>query len=108
MRELGVETGAALGQVLTHDRHREVREVAAADRRRERELVEAGGDRAPARLGEHLAPALGRDAPALDVRARELAPVVEELGVLLLQRLDLALDELVDVDEQLLYVFGNR
>ena len=76
--------------------------------RRERELVEAGRDRAAARLGQHLAPALGGDAAALDVRARELAPVVEELGVGVLERLELALDELVDVDEQLLHVFGDR
>ena len=45
VRELGVQAGPARGQVLAHHRHGEVREVAAADRRRERELVEAGRDR---------------------------------------------------------------
>src|SRR2546427_486335 len=56
---------------------------------------------APPHLAQQLLPLAARTAALLPVRARVLAPVVEELEVLALERRDLALDERVELVELL-------
>jgi hypothetical protein len=94
--------------MLADDRHLEVGGTVAAERAGKRIPVKARGDGSPARLREHVAPAGRRDAPALDVGARKLAPVIEQLGISFLQRAQLGLDERVDVAQQGCEVRGNR
>ncbi len=89
------------GQVLANDCHAEVRAVLAAILPRERIAVVAGGVRPAAHLGEQGLPLLARQAAPVPVRASVLPPVVEEplVVVLGLKRLDLPLDEVVEVGE---------
>jgi hypothetical protein len=86
--------------VLADERHAEVRPVGAAELRGQRVAQEARAVGAPLRLGEQLLPRADRRAAVVEVGAGELAPVVEELRVLVLERPDLALDERVEVGEE--------
>ena len=90
------------GEVLADDRHAEVGALLAAVLLRERVAVVPGlvGDAAAPRRSSCL-PLLVRQPAALPVGARVLAAVVEEADVvvLLLERLDLALDEVVELGE---------
>ena len=105
-----VQAEALAGEVLADDGHAEVRAVLAAVLLRERVAVVAGGVGAAPRLARAAAPtrAFGQ-AAAVPVGARVLAPVVEEADVvvLLLERLDLALDELVELVEVVGQVLGD-
>ena len=89
------------GEVLADDGHAEVRAVLAAVLLRERVAVVAGGVGPAAGLAQQRLPLLVRQAAALPVGAGVLAAVVEEADVvvLLLERLDLALDEVVELVE---------
>jgi hypothetical protein len=54
---------------------------------------------APPHLGQQLLPLLARGSVGVPVGARVLAAMVEELGVLALERRDLLLDEGVELGE---------
>ena len=75
----------------------EIAAVLTAQPLRQREAVVAGAIGAPPHLGEQLLPLPARNAAVLPVGARVLAAVVEVLEVLLLERLDLLLDEGVEL-----------
>src|SRR5262249_41194064 len=83
------------------DRHAQIRAVLAAELLGQRVAVVTRLVGDPARLEEQRLPLLVRQPAALPVGARVFAPVVEETDVvvLVLERLDLALDELVELDE---------
>ena len=97
------------GEVLADDRHAEVGAVLAAVLLRERVAVVAGGVGEPPGLAEQLLPLLVRQPFAVPIGARVLATVIEESDVVvsLLERLDLAFDELVEFDEVVGQVLGN-
>ena len=103
-----VQPEALAGEVLADHRHPEVRALLAAVLLRERVAVVAGRVGAPARLAQQRLPLLVRQAAAVPVGAGVLAAVVEEADVvvLLLERLDLTLDELVELDEVLRQIRG--
>ena len=88
-------------EVLADDRHPEVRAVPAAVLLREGVAVVPGLVGQPPGLAEQLLPLLVRQAAALPVGAGVLPAVVEEpdVVVLVLQRLDHRLDELVQLLE---------
>jgi hypothetical protein len=98
-----VQPQPSSGQALADDGHAQVRPVGAAEGGREGPAQEAGGIRSPAHLAQQRVPLGAGDATVLDVGAGELPPVVEEADVvvLLLERLDLGLDEVVDSRQQL-------
>ena len=101
----------ALGrQVLADDRHLEVRRVATAELGRQREAQPAGGVGAAAHLAQQLLPFGAWNAAVVEVGARPLPAVIEEAHVVvgLLQRLDLAFDELVELVEGRLDLGRNR
>ena len=88
----------ALGrQVLTDDGHLQVGGGLAAVLLGQRQSEPAGGIGPPAHLSQQLLPVLAGDAAVFPVRAGPLPAMVEESAVvvLLLERFDLALDELV-------------
>jgi hypothetical protein len=91
-------------QVLPHDRHRQVRPGAPAVFLRNAVAQEACFVGANSHLSEQVFPLLARHAAVLEVRPLVFSPVVEkaDVVVLLLQRLDLRLDELIQVLQQLL------
>src|SRR4029453_18652182 len=99
----------ALGrEVVANHGHREVRAILAAERLGQREAEMPRAVRAPAHLREELLPFPARPPVALPVGPRVLAAVVEELDVRGLERLDLALDEIVEVGELSLDVRRHR
>lgn len=88
----------ALGrQMVAYHGHVEVGAVPAPELGRQWVAEVAGAVGPAAHLTEQLLPLLAGDTSVLEVGARPLAPVVEELNVLRLQRLDLALDEVVEL-----------
>ena len=93
-------------EVLADDRHREVRAALPAELLREREAQPAGASARRRISREQLLPLLARHAAVLEVGARVLAAMVEEADVvvLLFERLDLALDEVVELVEEVLDV----
>src|SRR5262249_21845655 len=72
---------------------------------RQREAIVPGQVGAPAHLGQQVLPFMARQAAAFEISARPFAPMVEEADVVVcaFERLDFALDELVQFDE----VSGN-
>ncbi len=93
------------GQMFTDDGHVEVGAVPAAQRRRQPVAQPAGLVGPSAHLVEQVLPFPPWDAAALDVGAGELAPMIEVLHVLCLQRRDLGVDERVDLGEHARKVF---
>ena len=89
------------GEVLADHRHAEVGAVLAAVRLGERVAVVAGVVGAAACLAQQRLPLLVGQAAAIPVGAGVLAAMVEEADVvvLLLERLDLPLDEVVELAE---------
>ena len=102
-----MEPERLVGQVLAHEGHAEVGPVAPAELGRQRVAPEPRGVRAAHHLPQQFLPLAHRHAPVGRVGARELAAVVEELRVLVLQRDDLAFDEGVEVVEERLDVGGG-
>ena len=96
-----VQAEALGGEVLADHGHAEVGPVLAAVLLRERVAVVAGGVGPPAGLAEQRLPLLVGQPAAVPVGAGVLPAVVEEADVvvLLLERLDLAFDELVELGE---------
>ena len=105
-----VQAEPLAGEVLADDGHAEVGAVAAAELLRERVAVVAGLVGEALRLVRAAAPTprSGRP-PRVPVGAGVLAAMVEEADVVvgLLERLDLSLDELVELDEVVGEVRGN-
>ena len=100
-----VQAQALYRQVLADDRHIQVGTVLATELFRLRVAVVPGFVGQPLRLEQELLPLLVRQPAPLPVRAGVFAAVVEEADVvvLLLQRLDGAFDEVV----QLVQVAGQ-
>jgi len=107
--EIAVQAEALAGQVLADDRHAEVGPVPAAVFLRERIPVVAGRVGPPPGLGEQRLPVAAGQPAAVPVGSGVLPAVVEEpdVVVLLLERLDLALDELVEFFQVLPQVLGQ-
>src|SRR5262249_31943762 len=103
------QTEPLRGEMLANDRHLEVGRVAAAVFGRQRQAKPACGIRPPPHLGEQLLPLLARHAAAFEICAGPLATMVEEADVVVLslERLDVPLDEVVELDERGLNVSGN-
>jgi hypothetical protein len=96
-----VEPEPPAGEVLPDHGHAEVGAVLAAVLLRERVPVMAGDVSPPTHLGEQRLPVFVRQAAPVPVRPGVLTPVVEEplVVVLGLERLDLPLDEVVQLAE---------
>ena len=96
-------------EVLADDRHAEVRAVLAAELLGQRVPVVARGVGESPGLAEQLLPLLVREPFALPIGARILATVIEESDVVvsLLERLDLAFDEVIELYEVVGQVLGN-
>ncbi len=107
--QIVVQAESLRGEMLADDRHAEVRAVLAAVRLRERIPIVTGVVGEFARLREQRLPILGRQAAAIPVGARVFAAMVEEADVVvrIFERLDLALDEVVELDEVVGQVFWN-
>jgi hypothetical protein len=95
--------------MFTYHRHAEVGPVPAAVFLRERVTVVAGRVGPPSGLGEQRLPVAAGQPAAVPVGAGVFPAVVEEpdVVVLLLERLDLALDELVEFVQVQPQVFGQ-
>jgi len=93
--------------VLANDRHPQVRAVVAPQALGQGVAQEASPIRPAPHLAEQRFPLAARGAVLVPVGARVLPPVVEELHVLALQRLDLALDEGVEFDQETLDLRGD-
>ena len=104
-----VQSEALAREVLSDDRHAEVRAVLAAELLRQRVPVVPGSVGEPPGLAEQLLPLLVREPLVVPIGARILATVIEESDVVvsLLERLDLAFDELVEFYEVVGQVLGN-
>ena len=98
-----------VGQVLADDRHLQVAGVLPTELRGQRQAEPTGGVRTPAHLAEQLLPVGPRHAVVVEVGPRPLAAVIEEpdVVVLRLQRLDLGIDERIELIERVLDVGGN-
>ena len=96
-----MQSEALARQVLADDRHAQVRALLAAVLLRVGVPVVAGRVRPSAHLPEQGLPLLVGQTAAVPVGARVLAAVVEEalVVVLRLEGRDLALDELVELEE---------
>jgi hypothetical protein len=96
--------------VLADDRHPEVRAVAAPVLLGEGVAVVTGRIGPPSRFAQQILPLVVGEPAALPIRAGVLATVVEEADVvvLLLERLDLPLDEVVELEEVGGEVGGDR
>ena len=107
--QVAVQAEALAGQVLADHRHAEVGPVPAAVFLRERVPVVAGRVGPPPGLREQRLPVAAGQPAAVPVGAGVLPAVVEEADVvvLLLERLDLALDELVEFVQVLPQVLGQ-
>ena len=99
--QVAVQAEAPRGQVLADHRHVQVGAAPAPELGRERVPVVARGVRPPPGLPQELLPLPAGQPTPVPIRSGILPPVVEEpdVVVLLLQRLDLPLDELVQLDE---------
>ena len=99
--QVAVQAEPLAGEVLADHRHAEVGAVLTAVLLREGIAVVAGRVGETARLVQQRLPFLVRETTALPVRAGVLATVIEEpdVVVLLLERLDLALDELIQFNQ---------
>ena len=97
-----MEADAEPIQVLAHDREREVRAPATSQLGRQGEAPQAGAVCPPHHLLQQLLPLPRRDPSLLEVGARDLTPVVEEAGVVVLrfERPHLRLDEAVDLRDE--------
>ena len=89
------------GKMLANDRHPEVGAVLAAIAFRDRETQMAGGVGEIFRLAQQRFPFMPRQPAIVEIGARPFAAVVEEADIVvgLLERLDLARDELVEFVE---------
>jgi hypothetical protein len=96
-----VQAEPLAGKVLANDGHAKVRAIVAAVLLRERIPVVAGRVRPSAHLGKKLLPLRVRQAAPVPVRPGILPAVVEEplVVALGLERLDLPLDEVVQLGE---------
>ena len=104
-----VEAKTLAGEVLADHGHAEVGALLSAVLLRERVAVVAGRVGASAGLAQQRLPLLVGKSAAVPVGAGVLAAVVEEADVvvLLFERLDLTLDELVELDEVLRQIRGD-
>src|SRR5215218_184430 len=94
--EVVVQAEALGGEVIANHGHAEVGPVESAHLPRQRVAEDAGRVSAAPHLVQKLDPLAPVDAVVLEVRPGPLPPVVEELPVLRLERLDLPLDEVVE------------
>src|SRR3989475_1613556 len=96
-------------EMLADDCHRKVRAVAATVLAGDAVSQEAGFIRAAAHLRQEVLPLLAWHAAVLEIRPLVLAAVIEETEVviLLLQRLDLRLDKVIEVLQQRLDVLWD-
>src|SRR5581483_9038660 len=102
-----VEAEAFVGEMLADADHVEIGAVASAELLREGVTQVAGTVGPAAHLAEQLLPLLARDAAVVPVGTGVLAPVVEELDVLLFERLDLSSDEVVELVQELPKLLGD-
>ena len=104
-----MQTQALGGEVFADNRHAEVRAIAAAVALRQRVAQQARLVGAAAHLGEQVLPVLARHTTIFEIRAGVFTAVVEEahIVVLLFERLDLGVDEVIDFAEDLLDVLGD-
>ena len=95
--------------MLADDRHGQIANILAAEFLRQCQPQESRLIGAAAHLAQQRFPILARQAAMLEIGARPLTAVIEEpvVIVLMLQRHDLAIDELVDLAEKLGDVLGN-
>jgi hypothetical protein len=107
--QVAVQAEALARQVLADHRHAQVGAVPAAVLFRERVPEVAGRVGAPARLGQQRLPLAAGQPAAVPVGPGVLPAVVEEplVVVLPLERLDLALDELVEFGQVVAQVLGE-
>ena len=107
--QVAVQAETLAGQVLADHRHAQVGAVPAAVLLRERVPVVAGRVGPPPGLGQQRLPLAAGQAAAVPVGPGVLAAVVEEpdVVVLLLERADLAGDELVELGQLLLEILGQ-
>src|SRR5690242_10675733 len=107
--QVAVQAEALARQVLADHRHAQVGAVPAAVLLREGVPEVAGSVGPAARLGEQFLPLPTGQAAAVPVGPGVLPAVVEEpfVVVLLLERLDLALDELVEFGQVVAQVLGE-
>ena len=103
-----VEAQTLVGEMLADDRHGQVGPVLATELLGKRVAQVAGRVGSAAHLGQQRLPLLSRSAPPVPVRAGVFAAVVEELRMFALERLDLRLDERIELAEFLAYVVRNR
>src|SRR6266851_4487531 len=96
-----VQTEALGGEVLADHCHPEVRSVLAAELLRQREAKISGRIGAAPRLAHQLFPLGARQPAVVEIGAGPFAAVVEEalVVVLRLKRLDLSLDEAIELGE---------
>ena len=99
--EIAVQPEPQAGEVLPDHRHAQIGPVPAAVLGRERIPVMPGRVGTPLRLMQQFLPLPARQAAPVPVGPGILTPVVEETDVviLLLQRPDLGLDELVELGQ---------
>ena len=107
--QIAVQTQAPPGQMLPYHRHAQVGAVLAAVLHGEWVAVVAGSVRPVARLGEQFFPFVEGQTAGVPVRPGVFAAMVEEpfVVVLLLERLDLAFDELVEFRQVVAQVLGE-
>ena len=100
-----VQAKTLAGEVFTDDRHRQVRSVLAAVFLRQAKPQMARLVSEAPRLAQQFFPFLAWQAAIVEIGARPFAAVIEEadIVILLLKRLDLVLDKLVEHDQ----VIGN-
>ncbi len=96
--------------MLADDRHREIADALSAEFLRQRKSQEARLVGPAAHLAQQLLPFLAREAAMFEIRPRPFAAVIEEAFVVVLglERLDLPIDEIVDLDQQVFDFVRNR
>jgi len=99
--QIAMQAKSLAGQVLADHCHAQVRAVPASVFGGKGVSVMTGGIRPAHRLGQQRFPLLAGQAAAVPIRARILAPVIEEPDVVAvaLQRADLEFDELIQFRE---------
>ena len=102
-----VQAESLVRQVFPDHGHVEVGAVAPAELRRQPVAQPAGLIGAAAHLVEQVLPFAARHTAVVEVGAGELAPPIEVLHVLALERLDLRLDERVHLGQQRGEVVGQ-
>ena len=95
-----MQADGLVGQMLPDHRHLQVRALRSTQLSWQCESVQPRCVGPAHHLDQQLLPGRNGDSAVLGIGARELAPVVEELRMLFLERDDLALDEFVDLDQQ--------